>query len=145
MEYRAARTLAACACLLAVSGCFQHSGSQVRAGLTPQQMRYADQIARSEITKQGSHIRVAVADVHAGEVQSSNTGHSCESGSLLRVTLIGSFPRTGVSPGPGSSTTVHAEVIEADPATGQKCLIGVETGHVQLPAGATPIPGIGHS
>jgi hypothetical protein len=112
MEYRGARTLAAVASPLVLSGCFQHVGSQGHAGLTPQQMGYADVIARAEIAKQRSQIRLAVADLHPGEVRSSNTGHSCESGSLLRVTLIGSFPHTGVSPVPGGATTVHAEVIE---------------------------------
>jgi hypothetical protein len=145
MEYRGARTLAAVASPLVLSGCFQHVGSQGHAGLTPQQMGYADVIARAEIAKQRSQIRLAVADLHPGEVRSSNTGHSCESGSLLRVTLIGSFPHTGVSPVPGGATTVHAEVIEADPATGQECLIGVKTGQVRPPIGATPLPGVGHS
>jgi hypothetical protein len=32
---------------------------------------------------------------------------------------------------------VHAEVVEANPSTGQECLIGVQTGQVQPPNGAT--------
>lgn len=124
--------------LLAVSGCSGLPCDSPRAGLTHKEMAYATAIARSEVAKQHSVIRVAVADVHPGRVSSSNTGHLCGSGRLLEVTLIGSFPHTGTA----SLETVHAEVIEADPATGQKCLISVKTGRVKPPAGATPVPNI---
>jgi hypothetical protein len=143
MTHRAARIVTAASCLVVLNGCFAHSNMRGSAALSSREMRYAVAIANAEIHKQGSKIRLAVADVHRGMVRSSNTGHSCESGSLLRVTLIGEFPHTAVSPIPGGSTTVHAEVIEADPATGQECLIGVETGRVRAPRGATRLPGIG--
>jgi hypothetical protein len=113
------------------------SASPGATDLTGQQLEFATRIAKSEITKQGSHIRLAVADMHHGFVRQSNTGHACDSGTLLRVTLIGSFPHTTVSPPPGHSATVTAEVVEADPSTGRECLIGVQTGHVHPPSGAT--------
>jgi hypothetical protein len=108
------------------------------AGLTRHQVALATRIARHEIARQGSHIRIAVAQVHPGVVLSqSNTGHTCNSGTLLRVTMIGSFPHAKVAPTPGGDATVHAEVVVADPSTGQECLIGVQTGRVQPPDGAT--------
>jgi len=107
------------------------------AGLSRQQIALATRIARHEIARQGSHIRVAVAQLHPGVVHQSNTGHTCTSGTLLRVTLIGSFPHGKVSPTPGGDGTVRAEVVEANPSTGQECLIGAQTGQVQPPQGAT--------
>lgn len=67
----------------------------------------------------------------------SNTGHTCDTGTLLRVTMIGSFPHTTVAPMPGGKAIVHAEIVEANPSTGQEGLIGVKTGEVRPPDGAT--------
>jgi hypothetical protein len=135
--------VAACLAALAVAGCYPVSAAvngprpPKAAGLTRQQIALATRIARHEIAKQGSHIRIAVAQLHPGAVSHSNTGHACTSGTLLRVTLIGSFPHTTVTPTPGGDATVHAEIIEADPSTGQECRIGVQTGRVKPPTGAT--------
>lgn len=137
--------LAACIAALAVAGCslmsaVVNSASQPNpAGLTRHQIALATHIARDEIAKQGSHIRIAVAQLHPGNVTvyQSNTGHTCDSGTLLRVTMIGSFPHTRVAGTPGGDGTVHAEIVEANPSTGQECLIGVQTGKVQPPTGAT--------
>jgi hypothetical protein len=135
--------LAACLAALTVAGCSSTSaaGNGTRqpnpAGLTRQQIALATHIARHEIAKQGSHIRIAVAQLHPGAVHQSNTGHTCHSGTLLRVTMIGSFPHTTVAGTPGGDAAVHAEVVEANPSTGQECLIGVKTGQVQPPSGAT--------
>src|SRR5215472_15755716 len=115
----------ACLAGLAVAGCYLvsavNSARQPKAaGLTRQQIALATHIARHEIAKQGSHIRIAVAQLHPGIVRWSNTGHTCNSGTLLRVTMIGSFPHTMVTPTPGGDSTVHAEVVEANPRTGQE-------------------------
>src|SRR5262245_46049042 len=56
------------------------------AGLTRHQIALTTRIARHEIAKWGSHIRIAVAQLHPGVVHQSNTGHTCNSGTLLRVT-----------------------------------------------------------
>jgi hypothetical protein len=145
--------LAACLAALTVAGCSSmsaavHSTRHSRpagltrqpnpAGLTRHQIALATHIARHEIARLEAHIRIAVAQLHPGVVLSqSNTGHTCNSGTLLRVTLIGSFPNTKVSPNPGGDATVHAELVVADPSTGEECLIGVQTGQVQRPDGAT--------
>jgi len=113
------------------------------AGLTRHQIALATRIVRNEIAKQGSHIRIAVAQLHPGVVHQSNTGHTCNSGTLLRVTMIGSFPHGKVAPTPGGDGTVRAEVVEANPSTGQECLIGVKTGRVQPPKGATRLVSMG--
>jgi len=141
--------MAACLIALALAGC-SSTGSAVSdarqsnpAGLTRQQITFATHIARREIAKQGSHIRIAVAQLHPGTVHQSNTGHTCETGTLLRVTMIGSFPHTTVAPMPGGNATVHAEIVEANPTTGQECLIGVKTGQVQPPDGATRLVPVG--
>ncbi len=142
--------LAAAACALAVAGCSSHENEgrtpQANpAGLTGQQIALAEHIARTEIARQGSRIRLAVPQLHPGSVRQSNTGHTCKTGTLLRVTLIGSFPHTTVAPLPGRSATVHAEVVEANPVTGQECLIGVKTGRIQPPKNATPLESVAHS
>jgi hypothetical protein len=118
--------------------------TRTRSRMTAQQVAFAERIARSEIAKQHSHVRIAVAQLHPGSVRQSNTGHTCDSGTLLRVTLIGAFPHTVVSPVPGGNATVHVEVIEANPDSGQECLISVQTGRVEIPKGATTLPSIGH-
>lgn len=142
--------LAAAACALAVSGCsFHENGGRTPranpAGLTARQIAFAEHIARAEIAKQRSHVRLAVAQLHPGSVRWSNTGHACTTGTLLRVTLIGSFPHTLVAPVPGGSGTVRAEVIEANPVTGQECSIGVTTDRIQPPKDATPLESVVHS
>ena len=140
--HRPLLALALAASAVVASGCSSHGGVTALpegnpAGLTARQLAFAERIARVEVAKEGSHLRVATAQLRPGRVRQSNTGHRCTSGTLLRVTLVGSFPHTTVSPALGHSATVHAEIVDADPGSGLECLIGVETGHVEAPPGAT--------
>jgi hypothetical protein len=131
---------AATVLVVALSGCSWGSGMADSSPLTTDQMGYATAIAHSEIEKYHSDIRTAVADIHAGVVRGS--GSSCKSGSLLRITLIGTF-HASASSDEGGPSVVHAEVIEADPATGHPCLTGMKVGHVSAPKGAVDLPGLG--
>lgn len=79
-----------------------------------------------------SGIRAVTAVVRPGTVTDSNTGHTCESGGIISVRLLGAFDTltTGTSVGPGMSapdTTVRELDLSVDATTGETCLIGVRT------------------
>jgi hypothetical protein len=98
----------------------------------------------------------ATATVGPGTVTDANDGPPCTSGTLLHIKLIGTFniavggaptdsapsasaasdsaPLGGL-PTDGSSYSVTAVLITADPASGKACLLGVQI------APATPDPG----
>jgi hypothetical protein len=149
---RRATTWGLALALLLLTGCGTGSGQGSAAGsdsrqialassrLPRQQALFARHIARVEIRRQRSHVRLAVAELHPGRVRLSNTGFRCDSGTLLRVRLIGRFPHTIIAPTPGGSATVRSEVIEADPATGRECLIGFGTKHLRVHPGAVRVP-----
>jgi len=98
----------------------------------------------------------ATATVGPGTVTDANDGPPCTSGTLLHIKLIGTFniavggaptdsaPSASVAsdsaplgglPTDGSSYSVTAVLITADPASGKACLLGVQI------APATPDPG----
>jgi hypothetical protein len=92
--------------------------------------------AREEASGQeGATITGATARVHRGTVlvQASNTGHGCESGRLLEITVAGTFPDIVILPGVGAEPedmVVTALLLTADAETGEVCLQGVHTGPV---------------
>ena len=60
----------------------------------------------------------------------TNAGPPCNSGRLLHIKLIGTFPRIvhGGLAGAPTYSPVSAVVVTADPVSGKPCLITVETG-----------------
>jgi hypothetical protein len=106
----------------------------------------AERIVRREFSEE--RLRDATIDsasftVSDGTVTQSNTGHGCDSGRLLRIRLIGDFPRI-VTTGPypdgtatAENTTVGAVLLTAAYQTGKVCLVGVRTGEVAPAPGAT--------
>ena len=113
-----------------------------RTELTPKQYKTAVRLARQQIRKTGATVTSATATISRGTATNPNIGQPCTSGRLLRIKLIGKFPRTvttghPVSPGTKEDDfTVHAMVITADARDGQPCLIGVQTGRVAPEPGA---------
>ncbi|MGI8523458.1 MAG: hypothetical protein ACR2K3_09150 [Nocardioides sp.] len=125
-----------------LAGCGHHAPA-ARGGLSGQEIARATAIARAEATREDAHVTSATVTAGRGVVvRDNNTGHSCRSGRVLHIKLIGNFPHivtTGhaVEPGqPMPDFTVHAVGLTADPVTGQTCLIGVQTGHPRPATGA---------
>jgi hypothetical protein len=114
--------------------------AQSPSRLTGQQIAQATAWARSEMHN-APHIRFwsATADLHQGMVRDSNTGHNCESGTLLRVLLIGSFRASK------GQTVVTTAVIEADPKALYQCEAYGRVGNFRPPQRATTVialPGV---
>lgn len=87
-------------------------------------------------------IRSVTADVGPGTVTDSNTGHTCESGTIISVRLVGDFDTVTAGPSvrPGESavdTKVREVDLSVDAATGDTCLIGVRTEPSPSEAGGT--------
>ena len=110
--------------------------------LSPQDYETARNIALHEAEKSARSVTSATATRTAGSVTQSNTGHACTSGSVLHIKLIGEFNIvvSGYPIHQGATATPdftpHAVVITADPATGEPCLISVQTGTVAPDPGA---------
>jgi hypothetical protein len=80
-------------------------------------------------------VRLVDALVTHGRVTQPNTGHPCDSGRIIHVQLLGTFPTIAISPTPAidghhSSTAVHDVDIDIDERSGIACLISVATGKV---------------
>jgi hypothetical protein len=90
-----------------------------------------------------SGIQTVTAMAGEGTVTDSNTGHACESGTIISVELIGDVDivMTGHPSLPGSSgsadAAVHGVDLIVDANAGVTCLISVRTGTVQPSADAT--------
>jgi hypothetical protein len=106
----------------------------------------AERIVRQELTEerlQDATIDTASFTVSEGTVAQPNTGHSCDSGRLFRIRLIGDFPHivtTGpvsLEPTAAQDATVGAVLLTADYESRQVCLVGVRTGDVAPAPGAT--------
>lgn len=89
-------------------------------------------------------VNLVDAVVTGGVVTQPNTAHSCTSGSIIHLQLIGTFRRIVVSPPPmvgnvdhGRSWVVHGVNIDIDQRSGKPCLISVRTGKVRPPARAS--------
>jgi len=110
-------------------------------------LRIAHHEARRTALHHGSHahpdptgwppsIRAVTARVADGAVTQSNTGHECTSGTILRVTLFGSFAIV-TSGTPGRALPVHAVDLVVDPNGGQLCLLSVTAGRAAADPKAT--------
>jgi hypothetical protein len=111
--------------------------------LSPRDYETARSIALREAEQSANSVTSATATRSAGTITDSNTGHACTSGSVLHIKLIGDFNivTTG-HPILNCSTatpdfTVHGVLMTADPASGDTCLISVQTGTVKPDPGAT--------
>ena len=137
-------SLAVAVVAVTVAGCATSSStgpdaaSRPHPGLTDAQFGAAVHVARSEIHRLKVTVRIATAKMVRGAVDATNTGHRCRS-VHLHIEILGSFPTVsvggaalphGASSG-AESDAVHAELIDADPATARPCLIGVKTGTVR--------------
>jgi hypothetical protein len=133
------------------------SSTPGHGSLTDGQFNVAVAIARAEVAKDSTtSLTSATATVGPGTVTDANDGPPCTSGTLLHIKLIGTFniavggaptdsaPSASVAsdsaplgglPTDGSSYSVTAVLITADPASGKACLLGVQI------APATPDPG----
>jgi heat shock protein HslJ len=98
--------------------------------------REANQIAVGGDDQQAagwpSGISTVTAIVGPGTVADSNTGHTCASGNIITVRLVGAFntltPGTPVRPGaPTPDNTVRELDLSVDATTGETCLIGART------------------
>ena len=83
------------------------------------------------------------ATVSAGTVVRGNVGpdRRCLSGTLLKITFIGTFPNIVVAGAPGRAAggAVHQVLIAADPFAGHPCLLSVGTGQRKPRPGATDL------
>jgi hypothetical protein len=154
------KRLALVACLLVLTaGCSsgdhppreQPPGPAPSAGqgaITDGEYAAALAIAQREAHQGDATVTNATVRVGSGTVTQSNTGYACESGRLLHIKLIGTFPdivTTGFPIGRGSRTpsaddfTVHAVLLTADTGSGRVCLQAVQTGDVSPRPGATTL------
>jgi hypothetical protein len=134
------------ACVLALSGCDSQStdGGETHGGVESH-LTLARSIALHEASTAEADITSASFVVRNGTVPRSNVGMPCTSGMLMDLKLIGHFPHyvtTGhpVAPGEHEDFTVTAVILTADPATGEVCRRGVQTGDVEPEPGAVDIP-----
>jgi hypothetical protein len=121
-------------------------------GLTDQEYAAAVNAAEEEIRAADATVTSATVTVGNGTVTDSNLGYRCESGRLLHLKLIGTFPHidtTGhpVEPAPNNSDdnppedfTVHAMLLTVDAESGRPCLMGVQTGDVAPEPGSIALP-----
>jgi hypothetical protein len=110
--------------------------------LTERQRALALEAAHSEARRIARTVTSATATVGPGSLplEQSNAGHACTSGTVLHITLIGTFNAAVPGPSIDPSATppdysVTAEDITADAETGDICFISVRIGAV------TPAPG----
>lgn len=87
-----------------------------------------------------SGISAVTAVVQPGTVTDSNTGHRCESGTIIAVRLVGAFDTviggTPTSTGTSSPDTTVREIdLSVDGSTGLICLISVRTEPLRLGSG----------
>jgi outer membrane murein-binding lipoprotein Lpp len=96
----------------------------------------ANQIAvgrnSTQVSGWPSGINAVFAVLRPGIEPDSNTGHTCDSGTIIDVRLLGAFDTvtTGMSTGPGtavSDNTVREIDLSVDATTGLTCLTSVRT------------------
>lgn len=121
----------------ATAGLVVGDRSEEHGSLTDHEFAVAFDIARTKADDEDASVRIAFARASDGTRRQSNTGSYCSSGRLLRIKLVGEFPRI-VTTGPlgapqDADSTVHAVVLTADAETEQVCLIGVQVGEVAPP------------
>jgi hypothetical protein len=145
---------AAVVLVASLSGCGEtreakSSGPEDSSGaITDQEVALARVLVQQELREdrqQDAILDSASVSASDGRVKQPNTGHTCDSGRLLHIKLIGEFPHittTGHPPTPGATSvpedfTVHAVLLTADPNSGHVCLVGVQTGAVKPERGST--------
>jgi hypothetical protein len=118
--------------LLMVRADAKHDGVDDPANhgpLTAEQYAAAVRIVQREVASEKASLTSATAILTRGRVRNANVGPACTSGHLIRIRLLGRFPRITVSPPPGGrGGPVRLVGITADAATGRACLLGVGTG-----------------
>lgn len=73
------------------------------------------------------HLRLVTAKEGDGTVSESNTGHPCDSGTIINVDLVGDFASV-VGGYPGMTDgTVNEVLLKVDGESGQVCLLSVRT------------------
>jgi hypothetical protein len=118
------------------------SASASHGDLSGKEYAVAVGLARDEIKREKATVTSATATVESGTVTNPNLSGVCDSGRLLHIKLIGTFPTivtTGhaMSSGtPSEDPTVHGVVLTADAVSGQACLMGVQIGQPSPDAGA---------
>lgn len=144
------------ASLLLAASCAQPSTDAGQAsptggdhpGMTDREYELALVVAKQEIRGEAASVDSASVSTSTGTVSNPNAGPPCESGRLLRVTLIGTFPHivtTGEPHDPDDrgaerDFTVRALVVTADARSGLVCLKGVQTGSVAPEPDSIPLP-----
>jgi hypothetical protein len=108
----------------------QHHHVATHGPLTNDQYAAAVRVAQHELDKQKpSHLNSATAVLRKGKVRQPNLADACHSGELVKIRLVGRFPRINVSPPPGvEAGPVTVVGITADAKSGRACLLGVGTG-----------------
>lgn len=141
--------LAACwlASVVVLSACGASSANDGRAdgGRGDPELNFARAIAQHEVRAVEADIVSATFVVRNGTVTESNVGHPCTSGRLIEVKLIGHFPHIVTTGHPleadqNEDFKVTAVMVTADAASGEPCLKGVQTGHVEPEPNAIDIP-----
>lgn len=133
--------------LILISGCAGAPTTRVSTAaphgdLSNREYAAAVELARHEIRQDKATVTSATATVGSGTVTQPNLNGRCESGRLLHIKLIGTFPTivtTGNPVAAGARSpdfTVHAVVLTADATSGQSCQMGVQTGRPSPEPGA---------
>lgn len=106
--------------------------------LTHQELEVATDVARDEADRQRATITSATVTVRRAQVRQPNTGHECTSPRLLRIRLVGRFPRV-VASGPPGGGEVRGLLLIADPASHVVCLVGAQVENVEPRPHAIPL------
>jgi hypothetical protein len=108
--------------------------SSTRGPLTEEQYAAAVRVAQQEVDQQKpSRLTSATAVLKPGNVRRPNMADACHSGQVVKIRLVGRFPRiaTGGLAGGGpqrGSGRVTLVGITTDATSGRACLLGVGTG-----------------
>lgn len=95
--------------------------------LTGTQYAASARAAQTEVVRSRARLTSATAIVRRGHVKAPNLSAACTSGHVIRILLVGRFPRLDVH-GP---RTAHGVLVTADARSGEACDRAVMTGHVK--------------
>lgn len=127
--------------LLCVAGCSSsespltaaESPERAHGTLTREEVAKALAVARGLVEDQGASVSNASAIARPGTLEELNNGDPCRSGRVLKIRLVGTFPRTVTSGhvvtagDPAPDFTVRAVDLTVDAESGRTCLIVVRT------------------
>lgn len=107
--------------------------SSTRGPLTEEQYAAAVRVAQHEVDQQKpSRLTSATAVLKPGNVRQPNRADACHSGQVVKIRLVGRFPRivTGLARGGPQSGSGRVTLvgITTDATSGRACLLGVGTG-----------------